>query len=118
MMSILYETCLERSYSMLETCLFTFTYCIYDKNTLYFLSKLLFSLTQKKPCYCLVHPICLSFGLGYFGHFSCVISFPYFFPSCPSCLAKCKQRLCNIFVFSKTSSPKLTNNEKMERNKQ
>ena len=24
----------------------------------------------------------------------------YFFPSCPSCLAKCKQRLCNIFLYS------------------
>ena len=31
-----------------------------------------------------------------------------FFPSCPSCLAKCKQRLCNIFV---TSSPKVTKNQ-------
>ena len=38
-----------------------------------------------------------------------------FFPSCPSCLAKCKQRLCNIFI---SSSPKVTKNEKWdERNK-
>ena len=32
-----------------------------------------------------------------------------FFPSFPSCLAKCKQRLRNIFV---TSSPKVTKNQK------
>ena len=32
-----------------------------------------------------------------------------FFPSCPSCLAKCKHRLRNIFV---TSSPKVTKNKK------
>ena len=38
------------------------------------------------------------FVFWYFGHFSCVIFFPFFFPSCPSCLAKCKQRLHNIFV--------------------
>ena len=36
-----------------------------------------------------------AFGFWYFGHFSCVIFFPVR-PSCPSCLAKCKQRLCNI----------------------
>ena len=48
---------------------------------------------------CFVHSIFLSFGFWYFGHFSCVIFFP-FFQSCPSCLAKCKQRLRNIFVFS------------------
>ena len=48
---------------------------------------------------CQVHPIFLSFGFWYSGHFNCVIFFP-FFPSCPSCLAKCKQWLCNIFVFS------------------
>ena len=48
------------------------------------------------------------FRLLVFGHFSCVILFP-FFPSCPSCLAKCKQRLRNIFV---TSSPKVTKNQK------
>ena len=34
-----------------------------------------------------VHPIFSPFGFWYFGHFSCVI----FFPSCPSCLAKCKK---------------------------
>ena len=34
-----------------------------------------------------------------FGHFSCVIFFP-FFQSCPSCIAKCKPRLSNIIVFS------------------
>ena len=43
---------------------------------------------------CFVHPIFSSFGFWYFGHFSCVIFFPVFF-----CLAKCKQRLRNIFVF-------------------
>ena len=40
------------------------------------------------------------FGFWYFGHFSCVIFFPFFL-SCPSCLAKCIQRLrnfCNIVV--------------------
>ena len=48
---------------------------------------------------CFVHPIFSSFGFWYFGHFSCMIFFPFFFSSCPSCLAKCKQRLRNIFVF-------------------
>ena len=52
--------------------------------------------TSNSGFFCFVHPIFLSFGFWYFGHFSCVI----FFPSCPSCLAKCKQRLCNIFIFS------------------
>merc|ERR1719362_932144 len=32
-----------------------------------------------------------------------------FFPSCPSCLAKCKQKLRNIFV---TSLPKVTKKPK------
>ena len=32
-------------------------------------------------------------------HFSCVIFFRFFLPSYPSCLAKCNQRLSNIFVF-------------------
>ena len=59
--------------------------------------------------YCFVHPIFSSIGFWYFGHFSCVIFFPVFFPSCPSCLAKCKQRFGNIFV---TSSPKVTKNQK------
>ena len=36
------------------------------------------------------------FRLLVFGHFSCVIFFP-FFPSCPSCFAKCKKRLCNYY---------------------
>ena len=43
----------------------------------------------------IVHPIFSSFDFWYFGHFR--FSF-LFFPSCPSCLAKCKQRLRNIFV--------------------
>ena len=42
--------------------------------------------------------------LWFFDHFSIVI----FFPSCPSCLAKCKQRLRNIFL---TLSPKVTKNQ-------
>ena len=46
---------------------------------------------------CFVHPIFSSFGFCYFGHFSCVIFSPS--RSCPSCLAKCKQRLCNILYF-------------------
>ena len=42
-----------------------------------------------------------------------LLDFLSFFPSCPSCLAKCKQRLRNIFV---TSSPKVTKtkNEKWD----
>ena len=48
--------------------------------------------------YCFVHPIFSSFGFWYFGHFSCLIFFS-FFPSCPSCLAKCKKRIRKIFVF-------------------
>ena len=60
---------------------------------------------------CFVHPIFSFFGFWYFGHFSCVIFFPVFFPFCPSCLAKCKQRLRNIFV---TSSPKVTKNKKWD----
>ena len=50
--------------------------------------------------YCFVHPIFSSCEFWYFGNFSCVIFFQFFFPFCPSCLAKCKQRLHNIFVFS------------------
>ena len=38
-----------------------------------------------------IHPI-----FSYFGHFSFVISFPFFFPSFPSC----QQRLRNVFIFS------------------
>ena len=58
--------------------------------------------TQCKPFenLCFVHPIFLSLGFGYFGHFSCMIFLLVFFPSGPSCLAKCKQILRNIFVFS------------------
>ena len=55
-----------------------------------------------------VHPIFLSFGFWYFGHFSCMIFFPIFL-SCPSCLAKCKQRLHIIFVcIFVTLLPKVT----------
>ena len=36
-----------------------------------------------------------------------------FFLSCPSCLAKCKQRLCNIFVTSLPKVPKVTKNKKL-----
>ena len=44
-----------------------------------------------KGCYlCFIHPIFLSFGIYVWGHFSCVIFFPFF---SPSCLAKCKLRL-------------------------
>ena len=46
---------------------------------------------------CFVHSIFFPFGSWNFDHFSYVIFF-LFFPSCPSFLAKCKQRLCNIFV--------------------
>ena len=49
---------------------------------------------------CFVHPIFLSFGFWYFGNFIRVISFPLFFQSCLSCLAKCKQRLHKIVVLS------------------
>ena len=55
--------------------------------------------------FCFVHLIFSSFGFWYFGHFSCVIFFPL---QTPSCLAKCKQRLCNIFV---TLLPKVTKNQ-------
>ena len=48
--------------------------------------------------YCFVHPVFSSFGFRYFGHLSCEIFF-LFFLSCPSCIAKYKQRLCNIFLF-------------------
>ena len=69
--------------------------------TMLFLSQwhlILRKLRQKLvPNFCFVHPIFSSFGFWYFGHCSCSIFFP-FFPSCPSCLAKCKQRLRNIFV--------------------
>ena len=43
------------------------------------------------------------FGNFVFGFFVTLVA------SCPSCLAKCKQRLRNIFI---TLSPKLTKNEK------
>ena len=41
---------------------------------------------------CFVHPIFSSVGFWYFGHYS-------FFPSCPTCLAICKQILSNDFGF-------------------
>ena len=63
---------------------------------------------RKSYLTCFVLPIFLSFGFWYFGHFSCVIFFP-FFPSCPSCLAKCKQRLHNFIV---NSLPKMIKNQK------
>jgi len=47
---------------------------------------------------CFVYPIFSSFGFWYFGHFVSWFSFR-FFPSCPSCLAKCKQILSKIFVY-------------------
>ena len=56
---------------------------------------------------CFIHSIFSSFGFWYFGHFSCMIIFPKFFVL-PTCLAKCNQRLCNIFVFS---LPKVTKNQ-------
>ena len=61
---------------------------------------------------CFVHPIFSSFGFWYFGHISWLVIFFLFFLSCPSCLAKCKQRLCNIFV---TSLPKVTKNKKWDK---
>ena len=57
--------------------------------------------------FCFAHPIFLSFGFWYFGHFSSMI----LFPSCTSYLVKCKQRLRNIFV---TSLPKVTKNKKQK----
>ena len=71
-------------------------------------SDLILSKPGKYFLYCFIHPIFSSFGFWYFGHFSCVIFFPFFL-SCPSCLAKCKHRLCNIFI---TSLPKVSINEK------
>ena len=57
--------------------------------------------------YCFIHPI---FRLLVFGTLvTLVAGFLFrFFPPCPSCLAKCKQRLHNIFI---TSSPKVTKNQ-------
>ena len=61
-----------------------------------------------------MHTKFLSFGFWYFSHFSCVILFP-FFPSCPSCLEKCKQKLRNThFCIFITSSPKVTKNKRQE----
>ena len=56
------------------------------------------------PYFCL-------FVSWYFRHFSCMVIFQFFFPSCPSCLGKCKQRLCNIFVSLVTLLPKVTKDE-------
>ena len=46
----------------------------------------------------------------YFGHFSCVIFFP-FFPSCPSCLAECKQIFLYFrnFITKSDQKPKTKN---------
>ena len=65
------------------------------------LSNFSWSFWKKEPklyipsaiCKYVVRPIFSSFGSWCFGHFSCVI---FFFPSC---LAKSKQRLRDIFVF-------------------
>jgi hypothetical protein len=51
------------------------------------------------------------FRLLVFGHFSWVNFFLGFFPSYTSCLAKCEQRLRNIFI---TLSPKVTKNQKWD----
>ena len=53
---------------------------------------------------CFVHPM-LSFCFWYLGHLVAWFSIRFF----PSCLAKCKQRLRNIFIFL---SPKVTKNQK------
>ena len=49
------------------------------------------------------------FRLLVFGILVTLVVWFLFFPSCPSCLAKCKQRLSNIFV---TLLPKVTKNQK------
>ena len=59
---------------------------------------------------CFVHPIFSFYGFWYFGHFNGMIFF-LLFPSFPSCLAKCKQRLHDIFI---TSSPKVTKNQRQK----
>ena len=55
-----------------------------------------------------VHTIFSSFGFWYFGHFSCVIFFP-FFPVLPYKILTKITCYCCIFV---TSSPKVTKNQK------
>ena len=74
---------------------------IHKKSDLYF-----FFSRMKRRFFCFVHPIFSSFGI--LVTFVAWFSF-HFFPSCPSYLAKCKQRLRNIFV---TWSPKVTKNKK------
>ena len=54
---------------------------------------------------CFVHPIFSTFGFLYFGHFSWIIFFPFFF------FAKCKQGLSNIFA---SSLSKVTKNQKLD----
>ena len=62
---------------------------------------------------CFVHPIFSSFCFWYFGHFSCVIFFQFFFRLAHLALQKCKH--FHIFV---TSLPKVTKNQtKIGKNK-
>ena len=60
---------------------------------------------------CFVHPIFSSFGFWYFGHFSCVIFFPFFF-----CLGHLALQNVNkdyvIFLYFVTLLTKVTKNEK------
>ena len=69
----------------------------------------------KNPSYVLFVPY-FRLSFWYFGHFSCMIGI---FRSCPSCLAKCKQRLCNVFEFVNfvaKSDQKPKNEKWIERN--
>ena len=51
--------------------------------------------------YCL-HTTFSSFGFSLFW----LRDFLSFFPSCPSCLAKCKHRILNIFISKSDQKPK------------
>ena len=74
-------------------------------------------LGQLPSAYCFVHPILLSFG--FWCCISCVFIFLFVFLTGPSCLARCKQKLRNVFVFSylcRLKWPKTKNEKWDERN--
>jgi len=77
-------------------------YCWFDKNMFKWVEHL-FKTCNEFHCrisnFCFVH---LIHRLLVFGILVTLVAlfFSRFFPSYPSCLAKCKQRLRNIFVFS------------------
>ena len=61
--------------------------------------------------YCFVHPIFSFFGFWYFGHFSCVIFFPFFFHFAHLALQNVNKDYV-IFSYFRNFMPKVTKTKK------